>query len=358
MTIRTLCSAICNVLISLQTERHYVQTRPQRRGKQDGGEHLLLSFGKGENMDRDPIQSYRNCYAFPQLGDGYEFGLFRFSGTGLSNLLFTWARCLVMARRYGLKRISPTWPQFSHVRWVRREPDKRTYHDLFYTAPDEVSGIDRLRLLATKRWVPESQLGRKIPEGSIIVFRKHEGFLAPSVPYQELVCPELLQIVRPEHKRAIDAGFSPDVAIHVRLGDFINADPSRGNTRIDLSWYVGILNRLRENLGSLQVSLFSDGTDEELAELLSLDGVRRITFGSSIADIIGLSRARIFIASGSTFSMWASYLGQMPTVWFPKRLHHPILRDSRREIMTLLDLPQEFIEQCAESLERRSEVAP
>ncbi len=307
-------------------------------------------------MEPELTQRYQNCYAFPQLGEGYEFGLFRFSGTGLSNLLFTWARCLVQARRYGLTRISPTWPQFSHVRWIRREPDKRTYHDLFCASPDEVTGVNRLRLLATRRWVPESQLGKEIPQGSIVVFRKHEGFLAPSVPYQELVCPELLRIVRPEHKRAIDTGFSPDLAIHVRLGDFIYVDPSRGNARIDLGWYVGILKRLRENLGHLQVALFSDGTDEELAELLAIEGVQRVTFGSSIADIIGLSRARIFIASGSTFSMWASYLGQMPTVWFPHRLHHPILKDSRREIMTLLELPAEFIEQCAESLARRSSV--
>jgi hypothetical protein len=211
-------------------------------------------------------------------------------------------------------------------------------------------------MLATKRWVPESQLGKEIPEGSIVVFRKHEGFLAPAVPYQELVCPELLRIVRPERKRAIGTGFSPDIAIHVRLGDFVYGDSSRGNRRIDLDWYVGILRRLRENLGSMSVALFSDGTDEELAELLAIDGVRRVTFGSSIADMIGLSRARIFIASGSTFSMWASYLGQMPTVWFPKRLHHPILKDSRREVMTPLDLPEEFIEQCVESLERRGAV--
>jgi hypothetical protein len=307
-------------------------------------------------MEAKPPQTYPNCYAFPQLGEGNEFGLFRFSGTGLANLLFTWARCLVKARQYGLKRISPTWPQISAPRWIRNEPDKRTYHNLFHAAPDEVTGISRLKLLATKRWVPESQLGKEIPDGAIVVFRKHEGFLAPMVPYQELVCPELLQIVRPEHKGAIQTNFSPDIAIHVRLGDFIFGDSSQGNRRIDLDWYIGILKRLRENLGFRAVALFSDGTDEELAPLLAIDGVRRVTFGSSIADIIGLSRARIFIASGSTFSMWASYLGQMPTVWFPQRLHHPILQDSRREVMTLQDLPEAFIEQCVESLERKNAI--
>jgi len=311
--------------------------------------HIPENIGK--RMDQT-IESCRDCYAFPQLGDGKEFGVFRLGGTGLSNMLFTWARCLVVAHKYGLRRISPTWPQLSPVRWLRREPDKRTYHDLFKVSPDEISGPMRLRLLATRPWVSESQLSKEITPGSIIVFRKHEGFLAPAVPYWDIVRPELLRIVRPEHKRSLETGFAPEIAIHVRLGDFVHADPSRGNTRIDLEWYIGILRQLREHLGPLSVALFSDGTDEELAPLLNLAGVSRVTFGSSIADIIGLSCARIFIASGSTFSMWASYLGQMPTIWFPKRLHHPILRDSRREIMTSLELPSGFIAQCAGSLQR------
>jgi hypothetical protein len=304
-------------------------------------------------MDSETTPSYRNCYAFPQFGSALELGLVRIGGTGLANLLFIWARCLVEARRYGLRRVSPTWPQICRGPWIRNDPDKRTYHDLFNPAPDEVTGISRLSLLAGRRWVPEAQLGKAIPEGSIVAFRGISGLLIPSIAYRDAVCAELLQMVRTKHKKALQTGFSPDVAIHVRLGDFSDANPARGNTRLDLGWYIGILKRLRESLGSLSTTVFSDGTDEELAPLLAIDGVTRVTFGSSIADIIGLSQARILIASGSTFSMWPSFIGQMPTVWFPGRLYHPILNDSRREIETHMELPEAFMKCCADSLERR-----
>ena len=307
-------------------------------------------------MEQSPSSTYRNCYAFPVLGHSgsKEYGLFRVGGAGLANLLIIWARCLVQSRRYGLKRVRPTWFQISREQWIRNSPDKRTYHGLFGAAPDEITGVRRLSLLATGRQVPESQLGSPIPDGSMVVFQGIKGFLVPVLPYREMVCAELLQMTRATHKRALETGFSPDVAIHVRRGDFGSGDPSSTNQRIDLDWYVGVLRQLRERLGYLNTAVFSDGTDEELAPLLEIDGVNRATFGQSIADIIGLSQARIFIASGSTFSMWASFLGQMPTVWFPGRLPHAILEDQRKEISTLGELTEEFTSICEASLRGES----
>ena len=309
-----------------------------------------------ERMDESSAPTYRSCYGFPVLGHSgsREFGLLRVGGSGLANLLVIWARCLVQSRRYGLKRISPTWLQICREQWIQNSPDKRTYHGLFHASPDEITGLRRLSLLATAKRVPESRLGQPIPDGSTFVFEGLEGFLIPILPYRELVSAELIKMTLPAHKRAIQEGFSPDVAIHVRRGDFGAGDQSSGNNRIDLDWYIGVLRRLQERFGSLTTAVFSDGTDEELAPLLAIDGVRRTSFGQSIADILGLSRARIFIASGSTFSMWASFLGQMPTVWFPGRLPHPILEDPRKEILTLGELSEEFTAQCETSLSRKS----
>ena len=307
-------------------------------------------------MEQGPDPTYRNCYAFPALGHGgsSEFGLFRVGGAGLANLLIIWARCLVQSRQYGLKRLSPTWLQICREQWIRNESDKRTYHGLFRSVPDEITGLRRLGLLATGKRVPEGLLGQSIPDGATVVFRGIQGFLTPILPYRELVSSELAEMTLPVHKRALEEGFSPDVAIHVRRGDFGTGNQASGNTRIDLDWYIGVLDRLRQRFGSLTTAVFSDGTDEELAPLLAMDGVSRTTFGQSIADIFGLSRARIFIASGSTFSMWASFLGQMPTVWFPERLPHPILEDPRKEILTSGELSEEFIAMCEASLRREA----
>jgi hypothetical protein len=48
----------------------------------------------------------------------------------------------------------------------------------------------------------------------------------------------------------------------------------------------------------------------------------------------------------------------MPTVWYPGRLYHPILKDTRREIETHLEISAEFTEQCLDSLQRNLIIAP
>jgi hypothetical protein len=49
--------------------------------------------------------------------------------------------------------------------------------------------------------------------------------------------------------------------------------------------------------------------------------------------------------------MWASFLGQNPTVWFPGTLYHPILENPARETSTRGEPPLSFIEECAASLQ-------
>ena len=47
-----------------------------------------------------------------------------------------------------------------------------------------------------------------------------------------------------------------------------------------------------------------------------------------MADLLALSRSELLIASGSTFSMWASYLGRMPVIWYPGRLKQKLYFDN------------------------------
>jgi hypothetical protein len=61
--------------------------------------------------------------------------------------------------------------------------------------------------------------------------------------------------------------------------------------------------------------------------------VQRVDYGSGLGDMLGLSRSRLLIASGSTFSMWGRYLGQVPTIWHPgKLLQHVLIAQPEREI--------------------------
>ena len=76
-----------------------------------------------------------------------------------------------------------------------------------------------------------------------------------------------------------------------------------------------------------------------------MENVERITFGSAIADILALANAGIFVASGSSFSMWARYLGRMTTVMFPNQVKQKILQsnDYGREIVALDKFSQDDI---------------
>ena len=41
--------------------------------------------------------------------------------------------------------------------------------------------------------------------------------------------------------------------------------------------------------------------------------------------MLALSRCKVLVSSASTFSMWASFLGQMPTIWFPGQMRQKLI---------------------------------
>jgi hypothetical protein len=93
------------------------------------------------------------------------------------------------------------------------------------------------------------------------------------------------------------------------------------NMGIPIDWYVATIEEVRKEIGMNVVTyVISDAENCELDQLLKLGNTRRLHFGSSIADLIALSRSKMLIASGSTFGMWASYLGRMPSLYYPGQL--------------------------------------
>jgi len=264
-------------------------------------------------------------YCYPRLS-ALDFLAFRLLGPGLGNLLFPWARALVLSQQHGLQRIAPTWPQLKIGTVLRREADPRHYAGLFHAADDELQGAGRLARLCLSRRVPEAN-AQWAAEGEIVEVTGMAGMFEPLRGRQLLVRDALMQMTREEHKSGTYFDFSDSVSIHVRLGDFkaavSDAEVRAGqlNVRTPLAWYSHILQGIRSATGrELKVYVFSDGTDDELRPLLKLANCQRLTFGSAVADLLALSRSRLLVASGSTFSMWASYLGRMPVVWHPGQM--------------------------------------
>ncbi|TKX69207.1 glycosyl transferase, partial [Halorubrum sp. GN11_10-6_MGM] len=148
------------------------------------------------------------------------------------------------------------------------------------------------------------------------------------VKEHDFVRHELLSMTKGKHKDGIQEVPRKSVCVHVRLGDDFE-EPGPGedledaghNTKLPLSWYKKKLSQVRSVIGeSVPAYIFSDVDNDRLRPILNAPNTIRAYFGSSIADMLALSQAGVLIASGSTFSMWASYLGRMPVIWYPGQL--------------------------------------
>ena len=123
---------------------------------------------------------------------------------------------------------------------------------------------------------------------------------------------------------------SNSVAIHIRMGDFKNPNnedvlrKGSWNYRLPIQWYKNIISKIRE-VSDMPIYIFSDAENTELEEILNINNCKRVYFGSAISDMIALSRCKVLVSSASTFSMWASFLGQMPTIWFPGQMRQKLI---------------------------------
>ena len=276
---------------------------------------------------------------------------------GLGNMLFPWARCVLWRGQSGARMIAPFWTQLRLGPYLRGERDKRAYQFLF-RHDGYVSGINRLLLLATYSRFPETAACATDSQNrSIRVFKGMEGLFEPLIGNSALLRDELIRITRPSALGAAPAA-KRYIAIHVRRGDFsVSEDESvlrRGgvNYRISLSWYAAALESLRKSLASaMPAFVFSDADESELQELLGLPAVLLHRTGTAVGDLLCLSRASALIASGSTFSMWGSFLGQTPSVWHPGQKRQALLGNGDQPHLEIeLDVEQSIPPGFARSL--------
>jgi hypothetical protein len=240
--------------------------------------------------------------------------------SGLADMLAPWVRCFLWCRDNDVQMLAPTWFKFRIGPYRRREPDKRRYDRLFTNA-GYVHGPRRLALLATARRFQE---GTDLPTSgarpAIVRFSGLGEFLKPAIGRSAEVAAELRRITRPEFLPP-DRG-EPFVAMHVRAGDFAATDEAKlragvFNMRLPLGWYVDAAAQLRDVLPSVSIRIFSNGSRAELAPILAVPGTELMTGGSAITDLLDISAAACLVASGSGFSSWAAFLGQVPSIWFP-----------------------------------------
>ncbi len=256
-------------------------------------------------------------YTFASLGKLESFG-FRIGGAGLGNILFPWARAIVYAKEHNLIRVQTTWRGLKFGTFIRSERDKRLYFDLF-TGRDGVSGIRKFLLLNFSN--------------SVKVFSGMNNLFEPFQHQHTFVRSELLKIVNPFHIKKANIFPVDSVAIHIRMGDFRipkNENILRQggwNYRLPIKWYKSVISKIVA-ASNIPIYIFSDVDDADIKDILEIETCQRVFFGSSISDMLALSNAKLLVASGSTFSMWSSFLGQLPTIWFPGQMRQKLISDS------------------------------
>jgi hypothetical protein len=248
---------------------------------------------------------------------------------GLAHSMLAWARCVVWCRPAGVPMLAPQWLQPRLGPYLRGERDKREYFRLFNNS-GYVTGLPRLyHLAATPRLIAEEGLpapGAAPERTTLVTFTNparanFQTYFHKVVGHHTLVREELIRITRPRHRP--EPAASPHIAVHVRLGDFTSGvDISRvregvNNARLPMQWFCDMLTGMRARSGvMLPAMVYSDGADEDLAELLVLPSVSRAPRASAVTDMLRMAQATVLLSSSSGFPVWSSYLGQVPRLSF------------------------------------------
>ncbi|MEM1098470.1 MAG: hypothetical protein AAGH92_06725 [Planctomycetota bacterium] len=247
---------------------------------------------------------------------------------GLANRLFCWGRAEAAASRHGLPMLAPQWVRLKLGPILRGERDRRFYTSLF-TNRGYVSGARAWATRARLPIVEEQQLPATLERpgrGAVVRFTGMEQFFEPIHDDQPLLQRRLWDITAPTIRQDVER-LTPQVGpivMHVRRGDMPSVRPGQAVSlkslcQLPTSWFVGVAECLRERFGAdTPISVFSDGRDEELAELLALPNTHRVDGGRALTDIWLISRGRAVVTSGpSTFSLWGTYLGGCAAITYP-----------------------------------------
>ena len=221
--------------------------------------------------------------------------------TGLCNMLFPWARAVVYCHEQDLKMMAPQWTHFIRIGpWLRGEQDKRYYLNQF-TNEGYVSNWFGLRpkICQTK------------------VFSGMEGYFEPFLDARALIKNELWKIVNPRlAANAKEVGKEKFIGCHIRRGDFVTIGQGTGD-----EWYIAGIREARRIVGNLPVRIFSDAEVEKLRGITdAVENSVIMPHCAAVQDLLSLSLSQVLVCTPcSTFSMWAVFLGQMPSVWAKSR---------------------------------------
>lgn len=250
-----------------------------------------------------------NRYIYPYFGNIELIG-FRIGGAGLGNLLFCLSRALCLSNKYNLQLINPTWPSIKFGPWLRNEKDKRSYIGLF--KPIGISGFNKYISILYHKKISENEYDPTYFNGYVLLISGLGNYFQDFKHEHSYIKGQLLNMMSDHTKHSFNNFKGFGVGIHLRLGDFTNSN------RIKTYWHQSIIMKIMNKFHKdIPVYLFTDGKDDEpeVKDILKIRNSVKINLGNPLAEIFALSKCAVILASNSTFSAWASFIGQNPTIW-------------------------------------------
>ena len=225
--------------------------------------------------------------------------------------------------------LEQTWIQLSFGELVRGGKHLRFYNNLFNKNPNEIYALNKISVEWFAQKIKEPQNLKPPPcyncsekRDILVEFEGLKDYFLQLNGYETYLNNEIRLITKPCWLNKINA-HDISIGIHVRCGDFAmpvikDGFICQGNSRTPISWFIKSLRIIRKYLNkNVQAFVCSDGNMSEIKDLLNEPDVNFLNTGSAIGDLLSLSRSHILLASGSSFSAWASFLGQMPTITHP-----------------------------------------
>ena len=149
--------------------------------------------------------------------------------------------------------------------------------------------------------------------------------------HRQIVIDNLFSIIHPDILQKYNQMESPEIGLHVRMGDFRVLKPGEdfakvGAVRTPEYYFIDVIKKIRHAFNSeLSVTVFTDGFKDNLKGVFSLPNIHMALPDTDIGDLLHLSKSKIIVSSaGSTFSYWAGFLSNGALILHPDHIHKQI----------------------------------
>lgn len=246
---------------------------------------------------------------------------------GLGNKLFTWAHGLIFAQKNKLTHKSCGFTKIKIGPLLRGEKSLRFYNNYF----KQSAIIYKSVLYLLSKFKKIEKIDYKDCNSQILVKNK-TIYLFNQIPHwsdfflhirenRSIVINNFFDSLNTTIYKKYQLKDSPAIGVHIRMGDFKklqeNTDfSSVGHTRTPLQYFIDCITLVRSVTSKkLPITIFSDGKEDELKEVLALPDTKLADDDSDILQMLHLSKSKLIILSaGSTFGQWAAFLSEAAVI--------------------------------------------